>query len=331
MWSDDEKRKLRDLTIDPARHSREKLIALVEHFKRGGSLYSVTDNGEPVYASQDFARKMRRGTEDEELSWLLGQDQPRSSRDENAEQAERHHWPELRACARELYEKVCSGVPLAQLLGFPWQIFPDYTGALIIRFDDGDFEVSLSGESSLLVQALRQHMPSDEAWGNLDRWRSAVGELEDGLRHLVDWATQQPETGRKTWISQDDVYEGQEGITNFFALTAVLDGVEGACAIPGAHQGYELQPLSGKRLWTLRWVRNYSSFVIIAASREDEGLQTFIQQHSKLREKLLNEIEASGVQLRYRQVLEAKQALASSLRHIPHLATLPGICTLYGR
>ena len=43
------------------------------HFKSGGSVYSVSALGKPFFASQDFARKIQRLTEDGSLDWLVGE------------------------------------------------------------------------------------------------------------------------------------------------------------------------------------------------------------------------------------------------------------------
>ena len=70
MWTDQEKRKLKKLAIDSSRTSREDLIALIRHFKAGGTLFDVTDMGQPVHKSQALARKLRELTQAGKLDWL---------------------------------------------------------------------------------------------------------------------------------------------------------------------------------------------------------------------------------------------------------------------
>ena len=61
-WSDVERRKLREMSIDSTRHSRDELSKLVTRFKsdKPGTIYSVTRKGVPVKKSQEFARKVSR-------------------------------------------------------------------------------------------------------------------------------------------------------------------------------------------------------------------------------------------------------------------------------
>ena len=70
MWSKEEEQKLRDVHMAPARHTREKLAKLVKHFKKGGTLFSVTHDDEPEHASQEFARKVRERTQEGKLDWV---------------------------------------------------------------------------------------------------------------------------------------------------------------------------------------------------------------------------------------------------------------------
>ena len=69
-WTPEERQKLKQQTIDSARHTRAELSALVMHFRDGGGISSVVDQAKPVYKSQDFARKIKRLTEEGELDWL---------------------------------------------------------------------------------------------------------------------------------------------------------------------------------------------------------------------------------------------------------------------
>ena len=85
MWSPEEQKRLKKLRIDPARHDRKKLIALVNHFKENGTLLSVTGkgllrSGEEVHVSQGVARKLKSLTEQRQLEWLLGSGTFASSR-----------------------------------------------------------------------------------------------------------------------------------------------------------------------------------------------------------------------------------------------------------
>ena len=75
MWCESEIQTLWKYRIDPSRHTREKLVALVKHFQISGSVYSVKKKEVPVTASKEFAKKVRTLALDGKLDWLLG-DQP---------------------------------------------------------------------------------------------------------------------------------------------------------------------------------------------------------------------------------------------------------------
>ncbi len=75
-WSNEEKTTLRYFTIRPEAHDRHKLSKLVEHFKAGGGISKIVDVGDPVHASQDFARKIRELTKRGILDWLVEEPKP---------------------------------------------------------------------------------------------------------------------------------------------------------------------------------------------------------------------------------------------------------------
>ena len=71
-WTPEEQRLLKSLRLDPIRNDREKLIALVEHFQKGGGIWTVSEAGTgPVLVSRGLARKVRNLARDHKLDWLL--------------------------------------------------------------------------------------------------------------------------------------------------------------------------------------------------------------------------------------------------------------------
>ena len=78
MWNPSENDHLKKLSLDPARHTREKLIDLVQHFKKGGTLFSVTDKGEPHAASQDCCISARSPGDAAPTDALRGRPERRS-------------------------------------------------------------------------------------------------------------------------------------------------------------------------------------------------------------------------------------------------------------
>lgn len=70
-WTSDEKSILRSLHLNPLRTDRERLIALVAHFQKGGGTWSVSEGGTgPVIVSRGLARKVRNLVSDHKLDWL---------------------------------------------------------------------------------------------------------------------------------------------------------------------------------------------------------------------------------------------------------------------
>ena len=72
IWTEAERKKLRALGSDPVRSSREKLIALREHFKKGRSVWAVTEGQKVPEAScsGDLARKVGKLTLEGKLDWI---------------------------------------------------------------------------------------------------------------------------------------------------------------------------------------------------------------------------------------------------------------------
>ena len=70
-WTPEEIRILRSIHLDPVRTDREKLIALVAHFQKGGGIWSISEGGTgPITISRGLARKVRNLIFDRKLDWL---------------------------------------------------------------------------------------------------------------------------------------------------------------------------------------------------------------------------------------------------------------------
>ena len=73
-WTPEEINMLKSTHIDPVKSDREKLIALVNYFKKGGGIFSVSEGGTgPVNVSRGLGRKVRDLTRDHKLDWLLAE------------------------------------------------------------------------------------------------------------------------------------------------------------------------------------------------------------------------------------------------------------------
>ena len=207
-WTPDERKKLKQLTIDSARHTRADLLALIAHFKNGGGISSVVDNAKPVYKSQDFARKVKRLTEEGELDWL----------DANQSEAPAGQLTETSRDVPENAQATPSGscapvhdVYVAEtegLLGYLAQSLavPSLTDLLRERspvMDEffatcedspgGQWYVGpqardpvLKAETMLGFSLLRQSTSTWEFWRELDEFRPPLGEyIQAGMDHLT--------------------------------------------------------------------------------------------------------------------------------------------------
>ena len=328
MWSTDEERKLRELRIDPARIDRTRLKALVEHFRSGGTLYSVTDNGIPVFASQGLARKVRDVTQGGSLRWLVTS-QGDTQVSEDPVLASREHWIDLRNVAKTLGTVTRSAPPFAQLLDFPWGFSPEQREGLVTNFQRKSVEISLKAEQSLYLEALREHLHTHKVWGYLDLWVSQVQELMSELINFCEQVDVRSHVEGKTRITAEQARIGEEGVTEFFARSITLDAAERVCGISRAIHSYQQRPDQVVEVKTLLLYRDSTNFVAIASSADSEELEQLQHHHETMRERMVNEPAGQRVIESYRRVVEGNKALPTELLRIANLVELPGSCSLY--
>lgn len=328
MWSADEERKLRELRIDPARSSRARLKALVEHFSSGGTLYSVTANGIPELATRELARKVRDATKEGRLGWLVTSEGDLQVSEDPA-LASRRHWIDLRNVARILGTVTGSAPPFAQLLDFPWSIALEHRAGLVTNFQSKSVEISLEAEQSLYLDALKEHLHTHKAWDYLDLWISQVEELMSELINFCEQVDVRSDVERKTRITEEQAKMGEEGVTEYFAKSITLDAAERLCDISRATHSYEQRPDQVVELKTLLLYRNSSSFVTLASSADSEELEQLQHHHETMRDRMVNEPEGQRVVESYRRVEESSKPLSAELLRIANLVELPGSCSLY--
>lgn len=70
-WTEEEKERLRRLSIDPVQRPPHELVPLVECFSNGGSVRAVSEGSTSPHVSKLLARKLRDLTQDGELDWVL--------------------------------------------------------------------------------------------------------------------------------------------------------------------------------------------------------------------------------------------------------------------
>ena len=329
MWSADEETKLRELRIDPAKSDRARLKALVEHFRSGGKLFDVTDDGNPVYASQELARKIKDATQRGRLGWLS------TSREdiqvsEDPALASREHWVHLKNAARILGDVTSSAPPFAQLLDFPWRMGPEYRDGLVTNFHSGSVEISLGAEQSLYLGALKEHLHTHRVWDYLDSWISQVQELMSELKTFCELVDVRSHVEGKTRITEEQAKLGAEGLTEFFARSITLDAAERMCGISRATHSYEQRSNQFLEMKTLLLHRNSSSFVTLASSADSEDLEQLQHHHETMRDRMANEPEGQRVVATYRRLGESGKPLSAEFLWIANLVELPGSCSLAG-
>ena len=70
MWTRFEEERLKELGLSPSRYTRDKLVAAVQHFQKGGSVYSVVHKGIPVLLAAETARKVRELVRQYEMDFI---------------------------------------------------------------------------------------------------------------------------------------------------------------------------------------------------------------------------------------------------------------------
>ena len=248
---------------------------------------------------------------------------------EDPAQAERSgHWPALRETAEACAAGLSEGVPFAQVLGFPWRVWPDYSNVLSIERQGDGVAVSLRAEGTPLFLALREHLSTNDAWSHLTEWKVEASELSRALLRLCDWPKDRPETNGVTWVSEKDVSRRAEGVTEYFTNVVVLDVAEEKCNVQPVHREYELDSV-GRGRWTLKWTRNYSTYVILAASNRREELERLQIVHTALRTRMLETAEVDELVKRYHSGENIRKNLRRELDRISLMAKFPGLCSLY--
>ncbi len=328
MWSADEERKLKELRIDPAKSDRARLTALVGHFSSGGTLYDVTDNGDPEYASPEFARKIKDLTQRGKMGWLAtpGGD---LRVPEDPALASREHWVHLKNAARILGTVTRSAPPYAQLLDFPWSYSPEHRDGLVTNFRSKSVEISLEVEQSLYLDALKEHLHNHRAWGYLDSWISQVQELLTELKNFCEQVDVRSHVKGKTRITEEQAKVGEEGVTEFFARSITLDAAERACGISRDVHHYEVRPNQFWEAKALMIYRDSNSYITLASSADAEELEQLQKHHQTMRGSMVNEPEGQRVVESYRRVGESCKPLSGELLRIANLVELPGSCSFY--
>jgi hypothetical protein len=181
-WTEDEMRRLRELSIDPSRHNRDKLFSLVDHFKSRGTIYSVYRKGIPVNASQQFAEKIKKMVGEGRLDWLLSGAvvmEKSTDRVSTNPVAIQRHFDNLMTPLLGLLEVLPLGIHDRDI-GI-WFIRPNEENWPVTKgraYRNGDVisELKLDAEeaSEPEFELLKQHMPDDPVWKAIEGWKTAM-------------------------------------------------------------------------------------------------------------------------------------------------------------
>ena len=71
-WNSDQKRRLKELHIDPVKTPPERLKKIVDYFRKpGASVFEITEGNGPLRVSKELARKIRKYVEEGKLDWVM--------------------------------------------------------------------------------------------------------------------------------------------------------------------------------------------------------------------------------------------------------------------
>lgn len=71
-WDNEQKRRLREMRIDPVRSPPERLMTMIEYFRTPGeSLWAVTEGKGPFHVSKELGAKVRDLVAAGALDWVL--------------------------------------------------------------------------------------------------------------------------------------------------------------------------------------------------------------------------------------------------------------------
>ena len=236
MWSELDQLQLRRLTIDPHRRNQDELAGLVAHFKEDGTIFSVTQKGKPVRASQEFARKVRRLTLEGKLDWVLGitfetsSSTGRESPSPLAAMAAQDHYAELVGVGRRLRDKMFIQSASVLINNDHFRSLDVWEGEPRRRCEEAipasiDEAVGRAWGSGITDQRqhqiftlFRSHLRSNPCWETLDRLAEAwadYGKLFFGLLSLVGQAFEK---------HAPDLEDEIVGLAEMAVLDAVLKG-----------------------------------------------------------------------------------------------------------
>ncbi len=129
-------------------------------------------------------------------------------------------------------------------------------------------------------------------------------------------------------IGNLEAKQREQGITESFAKTAVLEAVESRYRNPPFHHEYEIGDL-GDQGFVLRFVRNYSIYEVLASSHDRNWVETLQADHVKLRSRILQSTEGDSIIAAYTEIQKMGEALKKEFERISHYVTFTGKCSLY--
>ena len=156
-----------------------------------------------------------------------------------------------------------------------------------------------------------------------------MSELAKGLHSLCARTKGQPEIQGKPSITEEQLRQGSLGLADYFVRSVVLVVAEEVCGNPRASHEFEVMKAPQAQGWTLRWVRNSSSYVNCAASIDREELEGLLRLHGTLQERMRAAPEAQKIVKAWYRVAEAEEAVNKKLEEIMHLARFQRVCSLY--
>ncbi|MFC1944494.1 hypothetical protein ACFLX5_03245 [Chloroflexota bacterium] len=163
-WTNDEVEKLRGLHLSPEKNLRSKLVTLVRHFQKNGTVFAVTDGCGPINVSKGLANKVRNLTRDCKLDWVLNREVglPDSSSKPQANEAihlEQFHHQALRNLTQRWLDEVHQQNPISML-----SFFIDLSGPGVLRVAQELYKNSKTQGLEIINEQAEQNSSSQQLY-----------------------------------------------------------------------------------------------------------------------------------------------------------------------
>ena len=310
LWTEEEQRRLRDLRINPARLSRTRLRAVVQHFEQGGTVWGVSD-GSPneLHLAKETARKIREHVQAGRLGWVTS--------DEQAGPAERSITqadPELGPHARELFafgarfrdRLAVPSVGQSDLVEGRW-----WQGAGFMRALASEEEATVEQQWGMLLRDAREHPLYPLFYAHLAGHDDVWAALSSALEALSTYVTTLRQAD--AFIQAAIVERLPELPPTYLppmATSLLVDAVARAGGYPGL--GFNYTPEAVQEGGLTRWRLPLGSWAIGGVDDPNQ-LMPYAAVHAGLAEELPASAVVRAVAAQLKAAIGAVRAFQATL------------------